>query len=304
MHSHSQRLFQNLQSGFWDRPEWRSFKREVEILARSFQKYYDYLNAKKQRTFANHHSQEQIRSVENSLTVQFIQQRHTVASPLQPLCSSIADAGLDSPVFLQDAGVLPVDRRRRYDYMENVKGGLDVPIILLTYSAGGSHGNLYWAWNTSAANISSALQSCQPIIERVKQEIRKFHTRAMRKVAFEKYGLITPSVKKAVLRHLYKDLVGDDSTAATASQEEVDARVSAFFDLEEPDLVFDLRHLYCGRASKFDMFWAKAKEFLEEDVGTAVDDRRHSQVVHLAKAISVRDLREQVSMFSTTKNGT
>ena len=47
------------------------------------------------------------------------------------------------------------------------------------------------------------------------------------------------------------------------------------------------------------MFWAKAKEFLEEDVGTAVDDWRHSKVVHLAKAISVRDLREQVSIFST-----
>ena len=199
VHSHSQRLFQNLQAGFWDRPEWRSFKQKVEILARSFQKYCDYLNAKKQRTFANHHSPQQICSIENSLTVQFVQQRHTVASLLQPLCTSIADAGLDSPVFLQDAGVLPDDRRRRYDYMESVKGGLDVPIILVTYSAGGTHGNLHWAWNTSADNISSALQSCQPIIERIKQEIPQFHTREMRKVAFEKYGLITSSVKKAVL---------------------------------------------------------------------------------------------------------
>ena len=53
----------------------------------------------------------------------------------------------------------------------------------------------------------------------------------------------------------------------------------------------------------FIMFWAKAKEFLEEDVGTAIDDRRHSEVVHLAKPISVRELREQVSMFSTNVNG-
>ena len=29
-------------------------------------------------------------------------------------------------------------------------------------------------------------------------------------------------------------------------------------------------------------------------MGTAVDDRRHSEVVHLAKAVSVRDLREQI----------
>lgn len=43
------------------------------------------------------------------------------------------------------------------------------------------------------------------------------------------------------------------------------------------------------------MFWAKAKEFLEEDIETAVHDRRHSQVVHLAKAVSVRDFRDQVA---------
>ena len=41
-------------------------------------------------------------------------------------------------------------------------------------------------------------------------------------------------------------------------------------------------------------FWACAKEYIEEEVGTAVDDRRHSTVVHIAKAISVRDLREKV----------
>ena len=33
---------------------------------------------------------------------------------------------------------------------------------------------------------------------------------------------------------------------------------------------------------------------MEESVGTAVDDRRHGEVIHLAKAISVRDLHDQV----------
>ena len=79
------------------------------------------MNAKKRRTFANHDSQEQIHSIENSLSVQFVQMRHTVASSLQPLCTSIAAAGFDSPVFLKDAGVLPHDCQRRYNYMESVK---------------------------------------------------------------------------------------------------------------------------------------------------------------------------------------
>ena len=68
-----------------------------------------------------------------AFTVQFVQQRHTVASSLEPLCTAITNTGLD-------ADVLSEDRRRRYDYMESVKRGLDVPIILVTYSAGGNYG--------------------------------------------------------------------------------------------------------------------------------------------------------------------
>lgn len=34
---------------------------------------------------------------------------------------------------------------------------------------------------------------------------------------------------------------------------------------------------------------------MEESVGTAVDDRRHGAVVHLAQAISVRDFTDQVA---------
>ena len=59
----------------------------------------------------------------------------------------------------------------------------------------------------------------------------------------------------------------------------VDECVAAFFG---PYLIYDL--MYAGKGSRFDVFWSKAKEFLEENVGTAIDDRRHSQV---AKAISV-----------------
>ena len=59
----------------------------------------------------------------------------------------------------------------------------------------------------------------------------------MRQAAFEKYGLISPSIKKSVLCHMYRDLVGDECAAATTNQEEIDEHVNAFFELEEPNLV-------------------------------------------------------------------
>lgn len=65
--------------------------------------------------------------------------------------------------------------------------------------------------------------------------------------------------------------------------------------MEDPDIVIDLRELQSGRASKFDCFWNKCEEFLQEDIGLAVDERRHTQVTHMSRAISVRDLQEQVA---------
>ena len=63
----------------------------------------------------------------------------------------------------------------------------------------------------------------------------------------------------------------------------------------EPDdsqTIFDLREVQCPeKKTKYEGFWAEAEKFLNEDIGTAVDDRRHCQVTHLATAVSVLDFR-------------
>ena len=293
LQSHSQRLFASLQAGFWDRTCWKTLKTEVEVLARMLQKYANIVSEKRLKMMELHSSPEQVRTIANSMTVQHLATRHTLEQCLKGLSSAVEEAGPDVPVPLEK--FLPSERHRRYEYMEHVKAGMNMPTVLVTYSPGRNIVNLHWIWHTTCTDISSALQSCQPILKSIRSDIPQFHTRAMRQAVYEKYGLISPSIKISVLRHMYKDLVGDSSAAATTSQSELDERVCAFFELEEPDLTYDLRQLYSGRASLYDTFWEKAKQFLEEDVGTAVDDRRHSQVVHLAKAVSVRDLREQVT---------
>lgn len=54
-----------------------------------------------------------------------------------------------------------------------------------------------------------------------------------------------------------------------------------------------------GRQAKFDTFWDEAKKFIQEDVGVAVDDRRHSTVVHVAKVVSVRGTDKLASKHPT-----
>ena len=59
---------------------------------------------------------------------------------------------------------------------------------------------------------------------------------------------------------------------------------------EGPQTVFDLHEAQSTKGTtKFDVFWEEAEKYINEDVGTAVDDRRHATVTHLAKAISIRD---------------
>ena len=92
---------------------------------------------------------------------------------------------------------------------------------------------------------------------------------------FSKFGRIAPSLKPAVLRYFYHDLTGDSTAANVMVEEEVDARVKQFLQMEpdDPQTIFDLREVHCPeKKTKYEVFWAEAEKFINEDIGTAVDD--------------------------------
>ena len=79
-------------------------------------------------------------------------------------------------------------------------------------------------------------------------------------------------------------------------QSQIDTRVRQYIDLEDPEVICDLRSLNSStERAKYNQFWEECEAVLNEDIGLAVDDRRHSEVTHLASAVSVRDLRERVA---------
>jgi len=50
---------------------------------------------------------------------------------------------------------------------------------------------------------SDALKVYHPIIESLKKDIPQYHTRTMRKDAFELFGLASPCTKKSILMKFY-----------------------------------------------------------------------------------------------------
>ena len=115
----------------------------------------------------------------------------------------------------------------------------------------------------------------------------------MRKEFVSAYGHFMNNTKPVVLRDVYRDLTGDSSAANSLTDSEIDSRLKMAVSMEDVDIVVDLRELNEGRKGKYNVFWRKCKEYLQEC--TAVPDRRHGEISFMAKVISTRDLIGQVS---------
>ena len=65
----------------------------------------------------------------------------------------------------------------------------------------------------------------------------------MRSEFMKKFGRVTPSLKPAVLLYIYKNFTGDSSSSENSSQGEIDKRVMQEIEMEDPDIVLDLKAL-------------------------------------------------------------
>ena len=87
---------------------------------------------------------------------------------------------------------------------------------------------------------------------------------------------------------------GDNSASRTTPDEEIDKRLIEVFSAEDPDIIVDLRELNTNSRDNYSIFWQKCSMFL------AVHERRHDTFVFMAKAISIRDLIQEVSKLCPT----
>ena len=129
---------------------------------------------------------------------------HEYHSQLEALVQDMRYETDYSYKFIND--YTPDDPVRRFRYIENLKNGMNIPCMLLSYSPGSNIGNQYYLWKINGDNDN--FTRSQQVIEAVKANIPIYHTRAMRKAMYKKYGRLCPSLKPAALRFLYYDLTG------------------------------------------------------------------------------------------------
>ena len=104
---------------------------------------------------------------------------------------------------------------------------------------------------------------------------------------------ISHSSNLALLREFYREATQDQSASLTTAEDELAAHLHEALEMEDPDLVVDLRENDGRQTDKFKLFWDCMEKYLSET--TAVQERCHGDVTFMAKAISVRDLTQEVS---------
>ena len=198
-------------------------------------------------------------------------------------------------IFINDFA--PADRRRRYEYM----AGLVFPVKCIVYSHTALQNHLHFVWKLGIADDDGVRQKKNDETkDKLKSQFPVYHSRAMRRDFISTFGRVT-GVKSAFLREAYRRLTGDSAATRNMSEQEVDSRIQQVLEHEDPEILWDLRVNNTGRPEGYSIFLQKCQDFIKGKVETAVDDRRHDNVtnngesvVHLAMAMSARDLHEQV----------
>ena len=109
------------------------------------------------------------------------------------------------------------------------------------YSHTGSNQPLHFIWKINVFdNETERMNKNQDVKRSVTTNFPTYHSRARRREFTSKFGKVTRT-STAMLRGMYRTLVGDSSCPTNLASEEIDKRVQQFFETEDLDLVIDLR---------------------------------------------------------------
>lgn len=191
------------------------------------------------------------------------------------------------PLLVNDFA--PVNRQKRYRYILALS--LPYQTETYSYSAGNYVGTSHFVWRTPpCADFNASKQ----VMSKIDKQIPMYHTRMMRREFQSRFeGLV--STKPVVMQEMYRFLTGDSSQVVNDISKEVKARLDILLQTGDSENLVDLRELNRGKPVKFDTFFDGVQAFINRNALEAVDERRHEQHTHMALAISVHDLREQVS---------
>ena len=286
-------LYKALLCPWLQQQKWQRVNHATRNLATCLDKYAEYLTSSTKRVNAMHSMLEPARcpgdgSSSNLKRIESCARPEAIIRRYKDLEQVLAPQDVyGDPVFVVD--YCPTDRRERYVYLQELCFPFAVEVF--RYHQGGNRGTLTWIWKApSEPGQSDNSKSCS-LVNKLLEDVPVYHTRAMRREFVQRYGLIS-RVSPTILNEMYQFITDDSSALPTSASQAVTARLRLALELQDPDLVFDLRKLNAGRHVEYEVFYEAAQAYIERNALQACDDRRHGSTCHMALAMSVRDFRD------------
>ena len=282
---------------------WVHIRESLLQLAMNLRKYVTYLEHQKDKSSERHakKSFEELFSNQSPFQI-FNPTISTIPSSIanyKSLSNALTAVEEYKPIFLNNFA--PAEPWRKFKYIKE----LTLPVCVVKFTYTSAQLNMVFIWKVPvSATSEDIINKSTSIRDELQKDIPKYHTRAMRSEFTQSFGRVT-GIKCGVLREAYKRLTGDNSASTNQTTLKIDERISEMLDMQDPDLIWDLRKNNV-REQSYQIFLEECQRYIDGVVETSVDDRRHDPTVsdgngnhqvitHLAVAMSVRDLLEQVS---------
>lgn len=274
-------------------PNWRKMNCGFGWLAQVLEKYASYLESTTVRMNQAHAMMDAGRNLESGSSASVVRKEATVRTAKKAeRYKSIEEALVNSRpyaavVFLNDN--MPTDRRRKYNSVHEIE--LPFPFEVYSCHQGGSLGTLWWVWRAPMDPLETDMNVSHHLMRELSKEIKDFKTRAMRREFVSRFQLVAKT-SRTVLNEMFRLLTGHATACTDSISKTVRERLFLCLDGQDPDLIFDLRHL--NEHACYDRFWAECQSLIQEQALEAVDSCRHGNVTHMAIAYSARDLLTKV----------
>ena len=261
----------------------------IESLLKCLTKYRDRLNNDNKRQNEVYKKRDlPARSTEDVSCV-FIEPKPKINEKYYDINTEIERRGCYE--FIDMDNFTPSDRIKRRNYINDLR--LSKPVMLYRVAYGGSLGTLNFIWSVPTDDSQLRSEKNSQVVTDIMRALPTFSTRAMRRDFIEKYSGYV-KCPKSVLRNMFYDLTRTEPASESQEQKAIDDRAAEILlGSDDPDLLFDLRAMN-GNESHFDVFYQEMAKYFEEQL-LQVHERRHGNELYLPLAISIEDLRSQVS---------
>ena len=269
--------------------DWADIHAALKQLAECVSGYAEHLRAENDKQKQRQLALEPVRTPLQNFDVYEREATDKVSTIYLPLDLAIGELEEYNPIHL-DAKFTPVDRRRRYEYLRDLK--LSVAVEVFRYSRYGSLGTMTFVWKLPADKKQCSTARSVAVIDSIRSSIPLYHIRSMRKEFCALFGLVC-KVSPLMLNEIYRSLTGD---ASAIPNPEIVSRLQTLLHsdaLTDSSVVVDLRELNEGRPSQYTRFWELLQEVLHEYNEAAASDRCHSHA-QIPIAMSIPDLSQKV----------